>query len=56
MTEGQVGQGCSSWNVLVAGTTADTEHSQDADCKLLGRDSLSLWPTVFSEVPGSFCG
>lgn len=49
VTEGQA-EGCSSWN-------EDTEHFQDADCKLLGRDSLSLWPAVFlllyvfSEVP-----
>lgn len=28
----------------MARTTADTEHFQGADSKLLGRDSLFFWP------------
>lgn len=39
MTEGLVGEGFSSWNALMARTTAGTGHFQDADCKHLGRDS-----------------
>lgn len=38
------GEGCSSWNVLVARPTADTEHFQGADCKLWDRDPLSFRP------------